>query len=131
VTPIERRNMNAWVDDTVRTAVLATNRKRLLVAGFLTKGRVSFRCFRRSRMASRFLLWPILAAALLPKAIDSRCGEWKRPERVLQVGCRCCSSSGVIGRVMKPMRVAQVIVVASGGGYGMGLAYAREMIHAW
>ena len=42
VKPIERRSMNAWEDDAVREAVLATNRKRLIVAGFLTEACVSF-----------------------------------------------------------------------------------------
>jgi nicotinamidase-related amidase len=38
----ERRNMNAWEDDTVRGAILATGQKRLIVAGFLTEACVSF-----------------------------------------------------------------------------------------
>src|SRR5580700_2424095 len=42
VKPIERRSMNAWEDDTVRNAVLAAKRKRLLIAGFLTEACVSF-----------------------------------------------------------------------------------------
>jgi nicotinamidase-related amidase len=42
VKPIERRSMNVWEDDAARTAVLATNRKRLIVAGFLTEACVSF-----------------------------------------------------------------------------------------
>jgi hypothetical protein len=37
VQPIERRNMNAWEDDKVRTAIAATNWKRLIVAGLLTE----------------------------------------------------------------------------------------------
>jgi nicotinamidase-related amidase len=37
VKAIERRNMNAWEDDTARAAVQATGRKRLLVAGLLTE----------------------------------------------------------------------------------------------
>src|SRR5439155_19468961 len=37
VQSIERRNMNLWWgDDAARAAVLATNRKRLIVAGVLT-----------------------------------------------------------------------------------------------
>ena len=34
--------MNVWEDDTVRNAVVATNRRRLIVAGFLTEACVSF-----------------------------------------------------------------------------------------
>ena len=42
VASIERRNMNAWEDDKARSAVIATGRKRLLVAGLLTEACVSF-----------------------------------------------------------------------------------------
>jgi|SRR5580658_1596129 nicotinamidase-related amidase len=42
VKPIERRNMNVWEDDAVRSAVVAANRKRLIVAGLLTEACVSF-----------------------------------------------------------------------------------------
>lgn len=39
---IERRNMNLWEDDAARNAVLATNRKRLIIAGLLTEACVFF-----------------------------------------------------------------------------------------
>ena len=42
VKAIERRNMNVWEDDTARGAVLATKRKKLIVAGFLTEACVTF-----------------------------------------------------------------------------------------
>jgi hypothetical protein len=41
VKPIERRNMNLWEDAIAREAVLAMNRKRLIVAGLLTESCVS------------------------------------------------------------------------------------------
>jgi nicotinamidase-related amidase len=34
--------MNVWEGDTARNAVIATNRKRLIIAGFLTEACVSF-----------------------------------------------------------------------------------------
>jgi len=42
VQSIERRNMNVWEDEKARGAVLATGRKRLLIAGLLTEACVSF-----------------------------------------------------------------------------------------
>jgi nicotinamidase-related amidase len=42
VKPIERRSMNVWEDDTARNAVVATNRRRLIIARFLTEACVSF-----------------------------------------------------------------------------------------
>ncbi len=42
VKPIERHSMNAWEDDAVRTAIVSTGRKRLIVAGLLTEACVTF-----------------------------------------------------------------------------------------
>src|SRR5262245_38525688 len=42
VKAIERKPMNVWEDDVARTAVVATGRRRLILAGFLTEACVSF-----------------------------------------------------------------------------------------
>ena len=42
IQSIERRNMNIWEDEAVRSAVLKTQRRRLLVSGMLTEDCVSF-----------------------------------------------------------------------------------------
>ena len=42
VKPIERKSMNVWEDDAARNAVVSANRKRLIIAGFLTEACVSF-----------------------------------------------------------------------------------------
>ena len=42
VKSIERRNMNAWEDDSARSAVLNTHRRRILVSGLLTEACVTF-----------------------------------------------------------------------------------------
>src|SRR6202050_3657931 len=42
VKSIERRNMNVWEDDAARSAVLNTQRRRLLVCGLLTEACVTF-----------------------------------------------------------------------------------------
>src|SRR5215472_17779143 len=42
IKAIERRSMNVWEDDAARNAVIASKRKRLIVAGFLTEACVSF-----------------------------------------------------------------------------------------
>jgi len=42
VVALDRRNMNAWEDDAVRSAIEATKRRRLIVSGLLTKACVSF-----------------------------------------------------------------------------------------
>ena len=42
VMALERRNMNVWEDDSVREAILKTQRRRLIVSGVLTEACVSF-----------------------------------------------------------------------------------------
>src|SRR5262249_52743423 len=42
VTPIERRSMNLWEDETAKAAVVATGRRTLVVAGLWTEACVSF-----------------------------------------------------------------------------------------
>src|SRR5215510_3896817 len=42
VTPIERRPMNLWEDETAKAAVVATGRRALVVAGLLTEACISF-----------------------------------------------------------------------------------------
>src|SRR5262245_39057878 len=42
VQSIERRNMNVFEDETARAAVVATDRRRLLIGGMLTEACVSF-----------------------------------------------------------------------------------------
>jgi len=42
IQSIERRNMNIWEDEAVRSAVLKTQRRRLLISGLLTEACVSF-----------------------------------------------------------------------------------------
>ena len=42
VKAIERKPMNVWENDTAKTPIVATGRKRLILAGFLTEACVSF-----------------------------------------------------------------------------------------
>jgi hypothetical protein len=42
VMTLQRRNMNVWEDDSVREAILKTQRRRLIVSGVLTEACVSF-----------------------------------------------------------------------------------------
>jgi nicotinamidase-related amidase len=129
IKSIERRSMNAWEDDTVRSAVLAIGRKRLLVAGLLTEACVSF---------------PVLSAlenGLEVYVVADACGGLS-PEghqfalrRMETAGAHMTSWLQVLLEFQRDWTRhetydgARAIVEANGGGYGMGLAYARDMIH--
>ena len=129
VKSIERRNMNAWEDDSVRSAVLATNRKRLLIAGLLTEACVSFPVL--SAMEDGFEVYVVSDACggLTPE------GHQFALRRMEAAGARLTSWLQVLLELQRDWtrhetyEGSRAIVEANGGGYGMGLVYAREMIH--
>jgi nicotinamidase-related amidase len=129
VKTIERRNMNAWEDDAARETIKATGRKRLLVAGLLTEACVSF---------------PVLSAVNEGRevfVVGDTCGgltpvsHQLALRRLEQAGATLTSWIQVLLEFQRDWtrhetyEAARGIVVENGGGYGMGLAYAREMIH--
>jgi nicotinamidase-related amidase len=129
VKPIERKSMNVWEDDTARGAVVATGRKRLIVAGFLTEACVSFSAL--SALDEGFDVF----------VVGDTCGGLTLAShklalrRLEQAGARLCSWIQVLLEFQRDWtrhatyEAARAIVVANAGGCGMGLAYAREMIH--
>jgi nicotinamidase-related amidase len=130
VKPIERRNMNAWEDPTVKNAVQGLQRKRLLVAGFLTEACVSFPTI------------SALAEGYEVLVVADACGGLTETShqlalrRLEQAGATLTSWIQVLLEFQRDWtrhesyEAARSIVVDHAGGYGMGLAYAREMIHA-
>jgi len=129
VKPIERRNMNGWEDAAVLAAITATKRRRLIVAGFLTEACVTF---------------PVLSA--LNEGFDvtvvaDACGGLTEDghdlalRRMEAAGARMTSWIQVLLEFQRDWTRhetyagARAIVEANGGGYGIGLAYARDMIH--
>jgi len=129
VKTIERKPMNVWEDDTAKNAVLATGRKRLVLAGFLTEACVSFSAL--SALGDGFDV-SVVADACGGLTLASHELALRRLE---QAGARLTSWIQVLLEFQRDWtrhatyEAARAIVVANAGGYGMGLAYAREMIH--
>jgi nicotinamidase-related amidase len=129
VKPIERRSMNVWEDDTARNAVVATNRRRLIVAGFLTEACVSFPALSALKDGFEVFVVGDACGGLTPQS-----HELALP-RLEQAGARLTSWIQILLEFQRDWtrhetyEAARAVVVANGGGYGMGLAYAREMIH--
>jgi nicotinamidase-related amidase len=129
VKPIERRNMNAWEDDAVRNAVLATKRKRLLIAGLLTEACVSFPVLSAIEDGLEVFVVADACGGLTPE------GHQFALRRMEAAGARLTSWLQVLLEFQRDWtrhetyEGARAIVEANGGGYGMGLVYAREMIH--
>jgi len=129
VKPLERKSMNVWEDDAVRDAVVATKRTRLIVAGFLTEACVSFPALAALKDGFEVFVVADACGGLTPASHDYAL------RRLEQAGARLTSWIQVLLELQRDWtrhdtyEAARAIVAANGGGYGMGLAYAREMIH--
>ncbi|WP_375787442.1 hydrolase [Bradyrhizobium sp. Pha-3] len=129
IVPIERRNMNVWEDDTARGAILATGRRRLIVSGLLSEACVSF------------TVLSTLAAGLEVYVVGDACGGLTAAghdlalRRMEAAGAKPTSWIQVLLELQRDWTRhetydrARAIVEAHGGGYGIGLSYARDMIH--
>src|SRR5258706_13229013 len=126
---IERRSMNVWEDDAARSAVVGVQRKRLIVAGFLTEACVSFPVLSALEDGFEVFIVADACGGLTPASHELAL------RRLEQAGARLTSWIQVLLEFQRDWTrhatygAARAIVVANGGGYGMGLAYAREMIH--
>jgi nicotinamidase-related amidase len=129
VKPIERRNMNLWEDAIAREAVLAMNRKRLIVAGLLTESCVSLLTL--SALNEHFEVFVVGDAC----GGLSTVGHDLALRRMEAAGAQVTSWLQVLLEFQRDWTRhdtydgARAIVETHGGGYGIGLAYARDMIH--
>jgi nicotinamidase-related amidase len=128
VKSIERRNMNVWEDERARTAILATGRKKLLVSGLLIEGCVSFAVL--SAMANGLGVFVVADAC----GGLTRAGHDLALRRMEAAGATVTSWAQVLLELQRDWTrretydAARAIVESNGGGYGIGLSYAREMI---
>jgi nicotinamidase-related amidase len=126
---IERRNMNVWEDEAARTAILNTQRRRLLVSGLLTEACVSFPVL--SALSEGFEVFVVADAC---GGITAASHELAL-RRMEAAGARMTSWIQVLLELQRDWTrhetydAARAIVETNGGGYGIGLAYARDMIH--
>jgi nicotinamidase-related amidase len=108
---------------------VATGRKRLIVAGFLTEACVSFPALSALDAGFDVFVAADACGGLTPASHELAL------RRLEQAGARLTSWIQVLLEFQRDWtrhatyEAARAIVVANGGGYGMGLAYAREMIH--
>ena len=128
VQVIERRNMNLWEDEAARAAVVKTGRRRLLVSGLLTEACVSFPVL--SALAEGYEVF----------VVGDACGGLTNTSHELALrrleaaGARLTSWIQVLLELQRDWTRhetydgARAIVETHGGGYGIGLAYARDMI---
>jgi nicotinamidase-related amidase len=125
---IERRNMNVWEDEAARTAILNAQRRRLLVSGLLTEACVSFPVL--SALSEGFEVFVVADAC---GGITASSHELAL-RRMEAAGARMTSWIQVLLELQRDWTrhetydAVRAIVETNGGGYGIGLAYARDMI---
>lgn len=129
VDAIDRRSMNLWEDDAGREAVTKLNRKRLIVSGLLTEACVSFTVL--SALADGYDVFVVADACggLTPASHDLAL------RRMESAGATMTSWLQILLELQRDWTRhdtydgSRGIVEAHGGGYGIGLAFARDMIH--
>jgi len=128
IASIDRRSMNLWEDDAARQAVIQTGRRRLLVSGLLTEACVSFPVL--SALAEGYEVFVVgdACGGLTPASHELAL------RRLEAAGAQMTSWIQVLLEFQRDWTRhetyagARSIVEAHGGGYGIGLAYARDMI---
>jgi len=129
VVSLERRNMNVWEDEGAREAIVKTGRRRLIVSGLLTEACVTFSVL--SALSAGFEVYVVgdACGGLTPASYDLAL------RRMEAAGARVTSWIQVLLELQRDWTrratydQARAIVETHGGGYGIGLAYARDMIH--
>lgn len=128
VEPIDRRSMNVWEDDKARAAVIATGRSRLIVSGLLTEACVTF------------AVLSALSAGLEVYVVGDACGGLTTASHELALGRMQAAGARLTSWIQVLLEMqrdwarhetydgARAIVESHAGGYGIGLAYARDMI---
>jgi nicotinamidase-related amidase len=128
VQAIDRKSMNVWEDEAARTAVVSSGRKRLLVSGLLTEACVSFAVL--SALAEGYEVYVVgdACGGLTPTSHDLAL------RRMESAGAHMTSWIQVLLELQRDWTRhetydgARSIVETYGGGYGIGLSYARDRI---
>lgn len=128
IEPIDRRSMNVWEDEKAREGILATGRPRLIVSGLLTEACVTF------------AVLSALSAGLEVYVVGDACGGLTPTShelalsRMESAGAHLTSWIQILLELQRDWTRhetydgARAIVESHAGGYGIGLAYARDMI---
>jgi nicotinamidase-related amidase len=128
VQAIERKSMNVWEHEPSRAAIVSSGRKCLLVSGLLTEACVSFAVL--SALAEGYEVY-VVADACGGLTSTSHDLALRRME---SAGAHMTSWIQVLLELQRDWTRhetydgARSIVETYGGGYGIGLSYAREMI---
>lgn len=128
ISPIERRNMNLWEDETAKAAVVAAGRQTLVIAGLLTEACVSFPVLSALAEGYRVHVVADACAGLTTASHEAALRRLEQAGAVMTSWLQLLLEFQRDWTRHETYEAARAIVVDHGGGYGIGLDYARDMI---
>jgi nicotinamidase-related amidase len=127
---LERRNMNAWEDPAVKAAIEATGRRRLIFSGMLTEACISFAVLSALSEGYECYVAGDACGGL------TMAGHELALQRMSGKGAQMTSWLQVLLELQRDWTrhdtydAARAVIEKNGGGYGVGLRYARQMLTA-
>ncbi len=125
---IDRRNMNVWEDDAARAAIEKTGRRHLIVSGLLTEACVSFPVLCALQEGYKVSVVGDACGGLTPASHELALRRMEAAGAVMTSWLQVLLELQRDWTRHDTYEAARAIVVEHGGGYGIGLAYARDMI---
>jgi len=120
--------MNLWEDAAVKSAIEATGRRTLVFAGLLTEACISFPVL--SALADGYRVFVVADACggLTEVSHESALRRMEQAGAVITSWLQFLLEMQRDWTRHETYEAARSIVVEHGGGYGIGLDYARDMI---
>jgi len=128
IVPIDRTTLNAWEDKNFKTAVQATKRKKLLLAGLWTEVCVTLPAL--SAMEDGYEIYAVADAS----AGSSKQTHQMAMQRLIQAGAKPVTWQATLLEMQRDWankdtyQVVTDIIREHGGAYGLGLEYASTFI---
>ena len=128
IIPIDRTTLNAWEDKKFKTAVQATGRKKLLLAGLWTEVCVTLPAL--SAMEDGYEIYAVADAS----AGSSKQAHQMAMQRLIQAGAKPMTWQATLLEMQRDWankdtyQVVTDIIREHGGAYGLGLEYASTFI---
>jgi len=125
---VDRRSMNVFEDEAAFAAIQATGRKKLLFSGMLTEACISFAVLSAQEAGFESYVVADACGGLTATGHDMAL------RRMQDHGAFMTSWLQVVLELQRDWTrkatydAARAIVEANGGGYGIGLNYARDML---
>lgn len=125
---LDRRNMNVFEDDAVLAAIQATGRRKLLFSGMLTEACIAFAVLSAQEAGYETYVVADACGGL------TRIGHDMALRRMEAGGASMTSWLQVVLELQRDWTrqstyaAARSVIEHNGGGYGIGLNYARDML---